>query len=84
MNILDTLRARMQHNLDMLSPGHTGWSRIFPQTRRVMNQQMGQWCYLAEELLTAADLVTLKHLLNLDECQWHAYKWTFVHTAAAY
>lgn len=84
MSILDTLQTSMKHDLDMLSHGHTRWVPIFPQTRRVVEQQVGQWCYLAEELLTAADLVALKHLLKLNERQWYEYKWTFLHTAAAY
>lgn len=84
MTTLDTLLQRMQHDLDELRHRNTRWPSVFPQTRRVVEQHLGQWCHLAEEFLTDADLMTLKDQLGLETRQWTAYKWTFLHTAAAY
>lgn len=84
MNTLDTLQTRMQRELDELHHRSKRWPRVFSERRQVVEQHLGQWCYLAEEFLTEADLMTLKELLGLDNRQWSAYKWTFLHTAAAY
>lgn len=84
MTTLDLLRRQMQRDLDVATQSHGQWTPVFPHMRCVREQKVGQWCYLAEEFLTVADLVKLKDLLGLDTRQWSAYKWTFLHTAAAY
>lgn len=84
MSTLETLQQRMQYDLDRLHRNATLWPPTFPQRRQVVEQHLGRSCHLAEEYLSDADLITLKDLLGLDKRTWSAYKWTFLHTAAAY
>lgn len=70
----------MQRNLEALTHRGLHW----PRARLLLKQHLGQQCYLAEELLTEEELISLRAELEIDRQAWSGYKWTFLHTAAAY
>ena len=37
-------------------------------------REIGQHCYMAEEILGPSDLLLLKRLLQVSEDRWHSYK----------
>ena len=41
-------------------------------------REIGQHCYVAEEVLSPSDLLLLKRLLRVSEDQWHNYKLQFI------
>ena len=84
MTPFDALHTLLLHDLHELHQIQQRRWLVLPITRAVKEQRLGQCCYLAEEFLSPADLRTLKHDVGLDEQQWRAYKWTFLHTAPAY
>ena len=50
---------------------------IWPTTvekRRVKEQQIGRYCFLAEEDLSSLELQTLKQELGINDFRWRAYK----------
>jgi hypothetical protein len=47
---------------------------VWPMERVVKEEHIGRCCYLAEEMLSCADLHALKEEIGLSEQQWRAYK----------
>lgn len=74
MNAFDTLQTLLLNDLRELQQlQKRGW-RVLPMTRVVKEEHVGRCCYLAEEFLCPDDLSKLKHVIGLDEQQWHSYK----------
>lgn len=74
MNTFSTLQALILEDLHTLQQLQKRWWLSISMTRTVKEEHLGRCCYLAEELLSPADLSTLKHELGLEEGQWRAYK----------
>lgn len=84
MTPFDALYTLLLHDLRELHQIQQRRWLVLPMTRVVKEQHLGQYCYLAEEFLSPADLRALKHEVGLDEQRWHTYKWIFLHTAPAF
>src|SRR5579875_2247485 len=74
MSTLDTFQALFSRDLHELRQLHKHWWSILSLSRVVKAEHLGRCCYLAEELLSPADLRTLKQEVGLDERQWRTYK----------
>jgi hypothetical protein len=74
MNTFETVESRFLHALhDVREIQKRGW-RVLPMTRVVKEEQLGRYCYLAEEFLSSAELDALKDEAKLNEREWRAYK----------
>jgi len=54
---------------------------IWPSTiekRHVKEQEIGRYCYEAEEDLNPLELSTLKRALGINDTRWRAYKARFI------
>jgi len=54
---------------------------IWPSTiekRHVKEQEIGRYCYEAEEDLSPLELNTLKRALGINDTRWRAYKARFI------
>jgi primosomal protein N'' len=74
MNTFDTLQTLFSQDLSELHQLKKRRWLILSMTRVVKEEHLGRCCYLAEELLSSAELFALKRTFGLDERQWRAYK----------
>jgi hypothetical protein len=74
MSTFETLHTLFMRDLQELQQlQKRGWLAL-STTRVIKEEHLGRCCYLAEELLDAADLLALKHDTGLNEKQWRGYK----------
>jgi len=74
MSTLDTLQGLFSRDLQELRQLRKHWWSTLSISRAVKEEHLGRCCYLAEELLSSADLRALKQEVGLDERQWRTYK----------
>ena len=74
MSTFDTLQRILLDDLRELQEIRKRGLLTWPMTRVVKEEHVGRCCYLAEELLSSAELCALKQQIGLDEQQWKAYK----------
>ena len=74
MNTFESLQTLFSQDLCELRRLRKRMWFVVSMSRVVKEEHVGRCCYLAEEFLSAQELITLKQELGLDESSWLSYK----------
>jgi hypothetical protein len=77
MKTFEELKAEFTQELLELEQLAGNWPGTI-QERHVKEQEIGRYCYEAEEDLSPLELNTLKRALGLNDTKWRAYKAKFI------
>ncbi len=74
MSSLDQLQTLIGDDLRELHLLYRHRWFVWPMDRIVKEEHLGRCCYLAEEMLSTADLHALKAAVGLNEEEWRKFK----------